>query len=121
MSFNWKDDDQIDMGSLGSLAAEQLSKRPKVGEIYQAIRVHQESTVKRLKDLCIKEPTIDVGIEMADAASLLRLMSFSTNEIEIAGEKALKGAMLLLQAEILRNEGQKLLSECQDFFRDALQ
>ncbi|XP_054781629.1 uncharacterized protein LOC129288856 isoform X2 [Prosopis cineraria] len=113
--------DRIELGSIGLMAAEQLSKRPKIGGVYQAIRVHRERTVKRLKELCNEEPTIDVGIEMADAASLLKLMSSSTDEIiESAGQKAHRGASLLLQAEILRKNGLQLLSESQNSFRDIL-
>ncbi|XP_028764345.1 uncharacterized protein LOC114722473 isoform X3 [Neltuma alba] len=113
--------DRFELGPTGSMAAEQLSKRPKSGGIYEAIRVHRESTLKRLRELCNEEPTIDVGIEMADVASLLKLMSSSTDEIiESAGQKAHRGALLLLQAEILRKNGLQLLSESQNSFKDIL-
>ncbi|XP_028764343.1 uncharacterized protein LOC114742540 isoform X1 [Neltuma alba] len=118
--FNCKED-RFELGPTGSMAAEQLSKRPKSGGIYEAIRVHRESTLKRLRELCNEEPTIDVGIEMADVASLLKLMSSSTDEIiESAGQKAHRGALLLLQAEILRKNGLQLLSESQNSFKDIL-
>jgi len=103
-----------------SMAAEELSRRPKTGGIYKEIANQRECTVKRLKDLSNKEPTIDVGLEMADAAHLLKLMSFSSNEIEMAGQKGHKGAKLLLQAEILRKKGQELIAECQNLLQNAL-
>lgn len=102
------------------MAAEELSRRPKTGGIYKEIANQRECTVKRLKDLSNKEPTIDVGLEMADAAHLLKLMSFSSNEIEMAGQKGHKGAKLLLQAEILRKKGQELIAECQNLLQNAL-
>ncbi|XP_061347731.1 uncharacterized protein LOC133293209 [Gastrolobium bilobum] len=116
---HWKED-QIEMESVMSMAAEELSKRPKTGGIYKAIAGQRDCTVKRLKDLSNMETTIDVGLEMADAAHLLELMSFSTNEIEMAGKNGHKGAMLLLQAEILRKKGQELIAEGQNLLRDTL-
>lgn len=114
------DQNQSEVESVMSMASEELSKRPKTGGIYKAIASQRECTVKRLKDLSNKEPTIDVGLEMADAAHLLKLMSFSSNEIEMAGQKGHKGAMFLLQAEILRKKGQELIAECQNMLRDNL-
>ncbi|OIW01196.1 hypothetical protein TanjilG_10357 [Lupinus angustifolius] len=108
------------MESVVSMAAEELSKRPKTGGIYTTIAAHRDCAAKRLKDLSNKDPTIDVGLEMADAAQLLKLMSFSTNEIEMAGQKGHKGAMLLIQAEILHNKGQELIAECQNLIKDTL-
>ncbi|TKY65869.1 hypothetical protein E2542_SST08731 [Spatholobus suberectus] len=115
-----EDQNQSELESVMSMAAEELYNRPKTGGIYKAIASQRECTVKRLKDLSNKEPTIDVGLEMADAAHLLKLMSFSSNEIEMAGQKGHKGAMLLLQVEILRKKGQELVAECQNLLRDAL-
>lgn len=117
---HWKEDESEMESVVSILAAEELSKRPKTGGIYKAIAGHRDCTVKRLKDLSKKEPTIDVGLEMADAAYLLKLMSFSTNEIDMAGQKGHKGAMLLLQAEILRKKGHELIAECQNLLRDTL-
>ncbi|KAG5009973.1 hypothetical protein AAZX31_07G138200 [Glycine max] len=120
-SCNWKEDqNQSELESMISMAAEELSRRPKTGGIYKEIANQRECTVKRLKDLSNKEPTIDVGLEMADAAHLLKLMSFSSNEIEMAGQKGHKGAKLLLQAEILRKKGQELIAECQNLLQNAL-
>ncbi|KAK7294667.1 hypothetical protein RJT34_17557 [Clitoria ternatea] len=117
----WKEDqNQSELESVMSMAAEELSKRPKTGGIYNTIAGHRECTVKRLKDLSNKEPTIDVGVEMADAAYLLKLMSFSSNEIEMAGQKGHKGATLLLQAEILCKKGLELIAECQNLMRSTL-
>ncbi|CAL0304442.1 unnamed protein product [Lupinus luteus] len=115
----WKEDES-EMESMVSMAAEELSKRPKTGGIYRTIAVQRDSVVKRLKDLANKDSTIDVGLEMADAAHLLKLMRFTTNEIEMAGQKGHKGAMLLIQAEILHNKGQKLIAECQNSIKDTL-
>lgn len=120
-SCYWKEDkNQSELESVMSMTAEELSKRPKTGGIYKAISCQRDCTVKRLKDLSNKEPSIDVGLEMADAAHLLKLMSFSSNEIEMAGQKGQKGAMLLLQAEILQKKGQELIAECQNLLRDTL-
>ncbi|KAE9592012.1 hypothetical protein Lal_00038391 [Lupinus albus] len=115
----WKEDES-EMESVVYMAAEVLSKRPKTGGIYTTIAAHRDCVVKRLKDLANNDPTIDVGLEMADAAHLLKLMSFSTNEIEMAGQKGHKGAMLLIQAEILHNKGQELIAECQNLIKDTL-
>ncbi|KAI9071794.1 hypothetical protein K1719_046240 [Acacia pycnantha] len=118
--FNWKED-RIELGSIGLMAAEQLYKIPKIRGIYKAIRVHRESTVKRLRELCNEEPSIDVGIEIADALSLLKLMNSSTDEnIDSPGQKAHRGALLMLQAEILPKNGLQLLSESQNSFKDIL-
>jgi len=118
---NWKEDqNQSELESVVSMAAEELSRRPRTGGIYKAIACQRESTVKRLKDLSNKEPTVDVGLEMADAAHLLKLMSFSSSEIVMAGQKGHKGAMLLIQAEILRKKGHELIAECQNLLQDAL-
>ncbi|RDY08708.1 hypothetical protein CR513_07034, partial [Mucuna pruriens] len=120
-SCNWKEDkNESELESVMCMAAEELSKRPKTGGIYKAIASQRECTVKRLKDLSKKEATIDVGVEMADGAHILKLMSFSSKEIEMAGQKGHKGAMLLLQAEMLRRKGQELIAECQNLLRDAL-
>lgn len=116
----WNDQNQSELESVMSMASEELSKRPKTGGIYKAIACQRECTVKRLKDLSNKEPTIDVGLEMADVAHLLKLMSFSSNEIEMAGQKAHKGSMLLLQAEILHKKGQEYIAESQNLLRDTL-
>ncbi|KAK7373899.1 hypothetical protein VNO80_07319 [Phaseolus coccineus] len=120
-SCNWKEDqNRSELESVMSMAAEELSRRPRTGGIYKEIACQLESTVKRLKDLSNKEPTIDVGLEMADAAHLLKLMSFSSSEIVMAGQKGHKGAMLLIQAEILRKKGHELIAECQNLLQDAL-
>jgi len=118
---NWKEDqNQSELESVMSMVAEELSRRPRTGGIYKAIASQRECTMKRLKDLSNKEATIDVGLEMGDAAHLLKLMSFSSSEIEMAGQKGRKGAMLLIQAEILRKKGQELIAECQNLLQDAL-
>ncbi|XP_027927185.1 uncharacterized protein LOC114184132 isoform X1 [Vigna unguiculata] len=120
-SCNWKEDqNQSELESVMSMVAEELSRRPRTGGIYKAIASQRECTMKRLKDLSNKEATIDVGLEMGDAAHLLKLMSFSSSEIEMAGQKGRKGAMLLIQAEILRKKGQELIAECQNLLQDAL-
>ncbi|KAK7339849.1 hypothetical protein VNO77_20535 [Canavalia gladiata] len=120
-SCYWKEDqNQIELESVMSMAAEELSKRPKTGGLYKAIASQHECIVKRLKDLANEEPTIDVGLEMADAAHLLKLMNFSSNEIEMARKKGHKGAMMLLQAEILCKKGQDLIAESQNLLRDTL-
>ncbi|KAK7395129.1 hypothetical protein VNO78_15672 [Psophocarpus tetragonolobus] len=119
-SCYWNHQNQCELETVMSMAAEELSKRPKTGGIYKAIVDQRECTVKRLKDLSNKEPTIDVGVEMADAVHLLKLMNLSSNEIDMAGQKGHKGAMLLLQAEILFKKGQELIVDCQNLLRDAL-
>ncbi|BAT84141.1 uncharacterized protein HKW66_Vig0116090 [Vigna angularis] len=120
-SCNGKEDkNQSELETVMSMATEELSRRPRTGGIYKAIASQRECTVKRLKDLSNKEITIDVGLEMGDGAHLLKLMSFSSSEIEMAGQKGRKGAMLLIQAEILRKKGQELIAECQNLLQDAL-
>ncbi|KAL2337022.1 hypothetical protein Fmac_011468 [Flemingia macrophylla] len=120
-SCYWKEvKNQTELESVVLMAAEELSKRPKTGGIYKTIACQRECIVKRLKDLSNKEPSIDVGLEMADAALLLKLMNFSSNDFQMAGEKGHKGAMLLLQAEVLQKKGQELISECQNLLRNTL-
>ncbi|KAK7286896.1 hypothetical protein RJT34_22239 [Clitoria ternatea] len=90
-----------------------LSKRPKNGEIYNQVEANVKSIEKRLKYLTENFETlsIDMAMEIADAAYLLRLLRKPNLEIEMAGEMAHRGALLILQADMLSNKGHELLEQ----------
>ncbi|RDX60747.1 hypothetical protein CR513_61085, partial [Mucuna pruriens] len=103
----------IDMKSLSLKTAEELSKRPKNGDIYNEIAANVKRIERRLKYLSeISELfSIDAAIEIADAAYLLRLLRKPNDEIEMAGQMAHRGALLMLQADMIYKKGMELLEE----------
>ncbi|XP_015950408.1 uncharacterized protein LOC107475294 isoform X1 [Arachis duranensis] len=119
MSLNTNNSDEkidgiVDLKSMGLQAAEELSKRPKNGQIYASVKADFESINARLKNLSLSlgEPSsIDEGIEIADAASLLKLLDKSNREIDMAGEMAQKGVLLMVHAQIMLKKGQELLDQ----------
>ncbi|MED6167960.1 hypothetical protein PIB30_007631 [Stylosanthes scabra] len=113
-NYDEKIDGIVDLKSMGLKAAEELSKRPKKGQIYAAVQADVESINARLKNLSwsLGEPTsIDEGLEIADAASLLKLLDKSNGDIDMAGDLAQKGALLMVQAQIMLKKGQELLDQ----------
>ena len=106
----------VDLKSMGLKAAEELSKRPKKGQIYAAVTADVGSINARLKHLSLsvslgEASSIDEGLEIADAASLLKLLDRSTPEIEMAGQMAQSGALLMVQAQMMIRKGQELLDQ----------
>ncbi|RDX80101.1 hypothetical protein CR513_39380, partial [Mucuna pruriens] len=102
-----------DTKSSSHKAAEELSKRPKKGEIYNEITANVKSIEKRLKYLSdnFQLFSIDQAIEIADAAYLLKLLRKPNDEIEMAGQMAHRGALLMLQADMLSKKGKELLEK----------
>jgi len=107
------EENEIDTKSLSLRAAEELSKLPKIGEIYNEVEVNVKNIEKRLKYLSQKLQmlTINEANEIADAAYLLRLLRKPNHEIETAGQMAHRGALLMLQAEMLSSKGKELLEQ----------
>ncbi|XP_047172759.1 vitellogenin-1-like isoform X2 [Vigna umbellata] len=107
------EENEIETKSLSLSAAEELWKTPKVGEIYNEIGADVKNIEKRLKFLSQKFQSLSIteANEIADAAYLLRLLRKPNHEIEMAGKMAHKGALLILQAEMLSNKGKELLEQ----------
>lgn len=103
----------IDMKSLSLDATKELSKRPKNGDIYNEVAANVKNIEKRLKYLSENSElfSIDAAIELADAAYLLRLLRKPNHEIEMAGQMAHRGALLMLQADMLSKKGKELLEQ----------
>lgn len=84
-------------------------ERPRIGAIYEKLKVHEQPTRERLKELSKKDPTFHVGREIADSVHVLKIISSAKPVyIDIAGEKADRGATLL-------QEGKKLVAEAQQY------
>ncbi|XP_022641929.1 serine/threonine-protein kinase fray2-like [Vigna radiata var. radiata] len=107
------EENEIETKSLSLSAAEELSKIPKIGEIYNEVGADVKNIEKRLKFLSQKFQSLSIteANEIADAAYLLRLLRKPNHEIEMAGKMAHKGALLILQAEMLSNKGKELLEQ----------
>ncbi|KAI4353280.1 hypothetical protein L6164_002242 [Bauhinia variegata] len=88
-------------------------------EIYRRDPVNIKGLEKRLKHLSKKEnPTLEAGLEMAYGAYKLNDLT-KEKKILKAGKEAHKAAALFLQAEILREEGEKLLGSSQSRLLNA--
>ncbi|KAK7382407.1 hypothetical protein VNO80_01258 [Phaseolus coccineus] len=107
------EENEIDTKSLSLRAAEELSKAPKIGEIYNEVEADVKNIEKRLKYLSHKLQMLSINEanEIADAAYLLRLLRKPNHEIEMAGQMAHRGALLMLQAEMLSSKGKELLEQ----------
>jgi len=92
------DENEIDTKSLSLRAAEELSKLPEIGEIYNKVEADVKSIEKRLKYLSqkLQRLSINEANEIADAAYLLRLLRKPNHEIKMAGQMAHRGALLML-------------------------
>ena len=94
--------------------AQRLFERSATKGIFNNLKTNlQPILVKRLKELSQIKPTIDVGLEMADSAYLLKLLNSSNPKFETVGKKAGKGAMLL-------QEGMRLIEQGQEALRSAI-
>lgn len=82
-------------------------------ETYNEVAANVENIEKRLKYLSENSElfSIDAAIELADAAYLLRLLRKPNHEIEMAGQMAHRGALLMLQADMLSKKGKELLEQ----------
>lgn len=112
-SWNPREDvshgDQLDL-----VMAQRLFERSATKGIFNNLKTNlQPILVKRLKELSQLKPTIDVGLEMADSAYLLKLLNSSNPKFETVGKKAGKGAMLL-------QEGMRLIEQGQEALRSAI-
>ncbi|KAL9303203.1 hypothetical protein ACSQ67_020466 [Phaseolus vulgaris] len=107
------EENEIETKALSLRAAEELSKAPKIGEIYNEVEADVKNIEKRLKYLSQKLQMLSINEanEIADAAYLLRLLRKPNNEIEMAGQMAHRGALLMLQAEMLSSKGKELLEQ----------
>jgi len=104
----------IEFKSLSLTAEDELSNRHRNGEIYDDVSANLESIKKRLKHLSKNNETfsIDEAIEISDAAFLLKILRKPNAEIELGGQMAYRGALLLLQADLLKKKAHELLVQC---------
>ncbi|KAJ1411319.1 hypothetical protein SESBI_21364 [Sesbania bispinosa] len=111
----------VDLKSMRLKAEEKLSNRPKKGEIYDEVSANLKSIERRLKNLSMNRHTfsIDEAIEISDAATLLRLLRKPEHEIELAGQLAHSGALLMLQADMLTKKARELLSQSKTKLQSA--
>ncbi|KAJ1411315.1 hypothetical protein SESBI_21360 [Sesbania bispinosa] len=132
MAVDLVDDEEINLEKIGiellkslSLkAAEELSQRPKNGEIYDEFTstANLKGIVKRLKHLSRNHHmfSIDEAIEISDAAYLLRLLRKPEHEIELAGKMAHNGALLKLQSDMLAEKARELLAQSKRKLQSAV-
>ncbi|XP_024638775.1 uncharacterized protein [Medicago truncatula] len=103
-------EEDIDLNSLSREAVVELYTRPKNGAIYDEVW----GTIKeRLKFLSKSDEnlSIDEAIEIYDASVLMKFLKKDKDEIELAGRMAYRGALMMLQAEILSKKGRELLAQ----------
>ncbi|CAJ1949056.1 unnamed protein product [Sphenostylis stenocarpa] len=116
------EEDGIDMKPLRLNAAEKVSTLPKIGEIYSEVKADVKNIEKRLK--CLSEKlemlSINEANEIADAVILLKFLKKSNPEIEMAGQMAHKGVLLMLQAEVLSKKGKELLEQSKNKIKSTM-
>lgn len=111
----------IEFKSLSLEAEDELFNRPKNGVIYDEVSANLRRIKKRLKHLSKNNRpfSIDEAIEILDAAFLLKILRKPKPEIEMAGEMARRGALLMLQADLLKEKGRELLVQSKHRLRMA--
>ncbi|KAL5072868.1 hypothetical protein RYX36_011852 [Vicia faba] len=104
---------EIELKSLSLNAEDELSNRHKTGGIYHEVSANFRSIKKRLKHLSKNHETfsIDEAVEISDAAFLLKLSKKPEREIQLAGKMAHRGALLMLEADMLKEKGRELLDQ----------
>lgn len=111
----------IEFKSLSLKAEDELSNRHRNGEIYDEVSANLRSIKKRLKHISNNNGTfsIDEAIEISDAAFLLKILRKAKPEIEMAGKMAHRGALLMIQADLLKEKGRELLVQSKHRLRMA--
>ncbi|KAL2337816.1 hypothetical protein Fmac_012262 [Flemingia macrophylla] len=92
---------------------------PKRGKMYASLA---ENIYSHLKEHTMCEnyndqEIIDVGLQIADAADLLRILGKSTDKIVLAGEKAHESAILLNDVLRIQNRASELFKESLSLLR----
>ena len=75
-----------------------MPKRPSSGGIYGSLEVLKQPIIARLEELTSMDPTVEVGMEIADSVYLLNLINSANPEMRRAGLQAARGVKQLQNA-----------------------